>query len=60
MKQKLSVQIEYRKTERGICITKMHGRCAEIRIPETIEGLPVIEIGEKAASEALFSVKNFL
>ena len=53
MKQKLSVQIEYRKTEDGIVITKMHGRCAEVRIPEEIEGIPVIAIGERA-----FSVKE--
>ena len=52
MKQKVSVQIEYRKIENGIVITKMHGRCAEVRIPEEIEGLPVIAIGERA-----FSVK---
>ena len=44
MKQKLSVQIEYRKTEQGICIVKMHGRCAEVRIPEMIDGYPVTEI----------------
>ena len=55
MKQKLSVQIEYRKTERGICITKMYGRCAEVRIPAEIDGLPVVTIGERA-----FSVKEEL
>ena len=53
MKPFLSMQIEYKKVEHGICITKLHGRCAEIRIPETIEGLPVIEIGERA-----FAVKT--
>lgn len=53
MKQTLSIQMQYKKTEGGICITKMQGRCAEIRIPETIEGMPVIAIGEKA-----FAVKE--
>jgi len=48
MKSFLSVQIEYKKIEGGICIVKMHGRCAEVRIPEEIEGLPVVKIGEKA------------
>ncbi|WP_458408109.1 leucine-rich repeat domain-containing protein [Anaerotignum sp.] len=48
MKQKLYVQIEYRKTEKGICITKLHGRCAEVRIPEEIDGIPVVAIAEKA------------
>ena len=52
MKQNLSVQITYRKIDGGICIEKMHGRCAEVRIPEEIEGLPVVAIGERA-----FSVK---
>lgn len=52
MKQKLSIQIAYRKIEGGICIEKMYGRCAEVRIPEEIEGLPVIAVGERA-----FSVK---
>jgi len=53
MKQKLSVQIAYRKMEQGICITKMHGRCAEVRIPAEIEGLPVVAVGERA-----FAVKE--
>ena len=55
MKQKLCVQIEYRKTEQGICIVKMHGRCAEVRIPEMIDGLPVVAVAEKA-----FAVKEEL
>ena len=53
MKQKMSVQIEYSKTEKGVVITKMYGRCAEVRIPDEIEGLPVIAIDERA-----FSVKT--
>ena len=53
MKQKLCVQIAYRKEENGICITKMHGRCAEVRIPEEIDGLPVVAVAERA-----FSVKE--
>jgi len=53
MKPFLSVQIEYRKMEDGICITKLHGRCAEIRIPAEIDGLPVVAIGERA-----FAVKE--
>ena len=53
MKEKLSVQIEYKQIEGGICITKMHGRCAEVRIPAEIDGLPVIAVAEKA-----FAVKE--
>ena len=53
MNQKLRVQIAYRKIEDGICIDRLYGRCAEVRIPEEIEGLPVIAIGEKA-----FAVKE--
>ena len=53
MKQRLSVQIAYRKEEAGVCITRMYGRCAEVRIPEVIDGLPVIAIGERA-----FAVKE--
>ena len=48
MKQKLSIQIEYKKIDGGISLTKLHGRCAEIRIPEMVEGLPVVAIGERA------------
>lgn len=48
MKQTLSIQIEYKLTENGAVITKLHGRAAEIRIPETIEGVPVTAIGERA------------
>ena len=48
MKQTVSIQIEYRLTENGVSITKIHGRAAEIRIPETIEGVPVTAIGERA------------
>ena len=48
MKQKLSIQIEYKKIDSGISLTKLHGRCAEIRIPEMVEGLPVVAIGERA------------
>ena len=55
MKQKLSIQIEYKIVDGGVSITKLHGRCAEIRIPEEIHGMPVIEIGERA-----FSVKEEL
>lgn len=53
MKQGLSIQIEYTLTKTGAVITKMQGRAAEIRIPETIAGVPVIAIGEKA-----FAVKE--
>lgn len=53
MKQTVSIQIEYRLTENGVSITKIHGRAAEIRIPETIEGVPVTAIGERA-----FAVKT--
>ena len=53
MKQKLYVQIEYRKTERGIEIVKLHGRCAEVRIPAEIDGVPVVAVAERT-----FSVKE--
>ena len=55
MKQKLSVQIEYRKIEGGVAVVRLHGRCAEVRIPEKIDGLPVIAVEERA-----FSVKEEL
>ena len=55
MKQKMYVQIEYKKIEGGLCITKMHGRCAEVRIPAEIEGLAVVAVGERA-----FAVKEEL
>ena len=48
MKQKRYVQIEYKVIEKGVCITKLHGRCAEVRIPEKIDGMSVVEIGERA------------
>lgn len=48
MKQTISVQIEYRKTETGIEITKLHGRCAELQIPAEIAGMPVVAVAEKA------------
>ena len=48
MKQKWYVQIEYKIIEEGVCITKLHGRCAEVRIPEKIGGMPVVAIGERA------------
>lgn len=50
---KLSIQIEYQLEERGAVITKLWGRAAEIRIPETIGGVPVVAIGERA-----FAVKE--
>ncbi len=50
---KLSIQIEYQLEEKGAVITKVQGRAAEIRIPETIGGLPVIALGERA-----FAVKE--
>ena len=43
MNQKLRVQIEYKKIEGGICVTKMYGRCAEVRIPEEMEGKSLIK-----------------
>lgn len=50
---KLSIQIEYKLEEKGAVITKVLGRAAEIRIPESIDGVPVVAIGEKA-----FAVKE--
>lgn len=47
-KDGFSVQIEYREIEGGICITKLCGRCAEVRIPAEIGGQPVVAIGERA------------
>ena len=55
MKQKLYVQIEYRKTESGIEIVKLHGRCAEVRIPAEIDGMPVVAVAERT-----FAVKEEL
>ncbi len=52
-RETILVQIEYTLTEKGAVITKMRGRAAEIRIPESIDGVPVIAIGEKA-----FAVKE--
>ena len=52
-RETISVQMEYTLTEKGAVITKMRGRAAEIRIPESIDGVPVIAIGEKA-----FAVKE--
>lgn len=50
MKQRVSVQIEYKVTEQGICIVRLHGRCAELRLPEVIAGKPVVEVAEGAFS----------
>lgn len=50
---KLSIQIEYQLEEKGAVITKVQGRAAEVRIPETIGGVPVVAIGERA-----FAVKE--
>ncbi|MGN1231443.1 MAG: leucine-rich repeat domain-containing protein [Anaerotignum sp.] len=50
---KLSIQIAYKLEEKGAVITKVWGRAAEIRIPETIDGVPVVAIGERA-----FAVKE--
>ena len=50
MKQSVSVQIEYKVIENGICIVRLHGRCAELRLPEVIEGKPVVAVAEGAFS----------
>ncbi len=50
---KLSIQIEYKLEEKGAVITKVQGRAAEVRIPETIDSVPVVAIGERA-----FAVKE--
>ena len=48
MKQTMSIQIEYKLTQDGAVIQKVHGRAAELRIPETIDGVPVVAIAERA------------
>ena len=49
----ISIQIEYKITEKGAVIVKVHGRAAELRIPDTIEGHPVVAVAERA-----FAVKQ--
>ena len=44
----ISIQIEYKLTEQGAVIIKVHGRAAELRIPAVIDGYPVAAIAEKA------------
>ncbi len=53
MKENLSIEIEYEKTEGGVVLKRLCGRCAEVRIPEEIEGLPVVAVAERA-----FAVKE--
>lgn len=48
MKEKLSIQIEYEKTEGGVVLKRLYGRCAELHIPAEIEGLPVVAVAENA------------
>lgn len=43
---------EYKKVNGGIRITKYTGTQTDVEIPESIEGLPVIEIGESAFSQS--------
>lgn len=47
-KDGFSVQIVYKETENGVCITRLCGRCAEVRIPPEIGRRPVVAIGERA------------
>ena len=44
----IPITIEYRLTEEGAEILRLHGRAAEIRIPECIAGVPVASIAEWA------------
>ncbi len=44
----IAITIEYRLTEEGAEILRLHGRAAEIRIPECIAGVPVTAIAGKA------------
>jgi len=44
----IPITIEYRLTEEGAEILRLHGRAAEIRIPECIAGIPVASIAERA------------
>lgn len=44
----IPITIEYRLTEEGAEILHLHGRAAEIRIPECIAGIPVTAIAERA------------
>lgn len=52
MKENLSIQIEYERTEGGIVLKRLHGRCAELHIPAVIDGLPVIAVAERAFATA--------
>lgn len=47
-KEALTIQIAYQRTEGGVLLTKLIGRCAEVRVPEQVDGLPVVAIGEGA------------
>lgn len=49
----ISIQIEYKITENGAVIVKVHGRATELRIPAEIDGYPVTAIAERA-----FAVKQ--
>lgn len=44
-------EFTYHQNEMGIIITKYSGQESEVTIPTTIEGFPVIEIGEGAFSD---------
>lgn len=44
----ISIQIAYEPTAGGIRITRIQGRCAELRLPAEIDGLPVVAIGARA------------
>lgn len=48
MKEQFSIEIEYEKTENGVLLKRLCGRCAEVRIPEHIDGLPVVAVAERA------------
>ncbi len=53
MQERLPIKIQYTKIEGGILLQRVHGRCAVLRIPETIAGLPVLAVAEGAfATEA--------
>lgn len=53
MQEKLPIKIQYTKIDEGILLQRVYGRCAVLRIPETIAGLPVVAVAEDAfATEA--------
>ena len=52
-KETIPIQIRYTTNPDGVTILGVSGRASELRIPETIEGMPVTAVGKRA-----FAVKE--